>query len=185
MTQLNPIRSLFCIAAMSMICTTSMASAQVAPGLAEPPVKKVALDMGEDPGPVYTRLVKQWAETTRFAQNAAEVAVGKLELDMQSDPKLKKILTKNLIADLEQFFYELFISPETISALAKVYAQYFTLDELNELIQFYQSPLGQKLVKNNAELTLKTQQIGMNLLKEHEKGYMQIIAKYVQQGAAQ
>lgn len=137
------------------------------------------LDMGEDPGPVYTRLVKEWADTTRFAQNASEVAVGKLELDMQSDPELRKLLSKPLIADLQQFFYELFISPETVHALAKVYAQYFTLDELNELIQFYRSPLGKKLIKNNAELTLKTQQVGMELLKEHEKSYMKIIAKYV------
>lgn len=135
--------------------------------------------IGEDPGPVYTQMVAQWAQATNFAKNASDIAVAKLRLDMENDPKLKKIVTPALIADLEQFFYELFASRETTSDLAKLYAQYFTLDEMNELVKFYKTPLGVKLIKSNAELTLKSQQIGSNLFKKHENQYIKVLAKYL------
>lgn len=135
--------------------------------------------LGEDPGPVYTQVVLQWAKATNFAENAAEVIVGKFKLDMQNDPKMSKVLTPALIADLEQFFYELFLSPETIKDLARVYAQYFTIDDMQDLIKFYQSPVGQKFIKADSQLKLKTQKIGEALLKRHEKEYMLIIAKYI------
>lgn len=135
--------------------------------------------LGEDPGPVYVQIVKRWAEVTHFAQNAAQVSVSKLKIDLSNDPKLKNMVTTEFVTDLEQFFYELFASQETIVNLAKLYAQYFTLEEMQELINFYATPLGQKLVKNNTELMLKSQQIGMMLLKKHEKQYMEVVAKYI------
>jgi hypothetical protein len=136
--------------------------------------------IGEDPGPVYSQMVRQWVDVTRFAKNAAEVAAGKLKLDMQNDPRLQKIVTPAFIADLEQFFYELFISPETIKQLAALYAQYFTLDEMQELINFYKTPLGQKLIKSNSEIMLKSQKIGMNLLRKHQREYMEVVKKYIE-----
>lgn len=135
--------------------------------------------IGEDPGPIYTQVVRQWVDVTRFAKNAAEVAAGKLKLDMQNDPRLQKIVTPAFIADLEQFFYELFISPETIRQLAALYAQYFTLDEMQDLINFYKTPLGQKLIKSNSEIMLKSQKIGMNLLRKHQREYMEVVKKYI------
>lgn len=137
------------------------------------------INLGEDPGPVYTDVIRKWAAQTDFAKNAAEMAVGKLKLDMQKDPKLQKVMTPAMIADLQQYFYELFISAETMTNLAKVYSQYFTLDEMNDLIQFYKTPLGQKLVKFNAEITIKTQQIGINLYNNHRKRFMEVIAKHI------
>lgn len=135
--------------------------------------------IGEDPGPVYTHMVAQWAQATNFAKNASDVAVSKLKADMEKDPKLSKIISPALIADLEQFFYELFASRETTSELAKLYAQYFTLDEMNELVKFYKTPLGVKLIKSNAELTIKSQQIGANLFKKHENDYIRVLAKFL------
>jgi hypothetical protein len=135
--------------------------------------------IGEDPGPVYTQIVSQWAQATNFAKNASDVAVAKLKSDMEKDPKLAKIISPALIADLEQFFYELFASRETTTELAKLYSQYFNLDEMNELVKFYKTPLGVKLIKSNAELTIKSQQIGSNLFKKHESQYVRVLAKYL------
>lgn len=135
--------------------------------------------IGEDPGPLYTQLVTQWADATNFAKNASDAAVLKLKADMEKDPKLSKLVTPAFTADLEQFFYELFASRETTTELAKLYSQYFTLDEMNELVKFYKSPLGVKLVKHNMELTTKSQQIGANLFKRHENEYLKVLAKYL------
>lgn len=142
------------------------------------PEESKPLDMGEDPGPVYTRLMKEYADTIHFAQNESTIAVDRLQYDMQHNPKLQKLYSKNLIADLHQYFYEIFISPETIEALAKVYAEYYSLDELQALIDFYRSPLGQKMIKLTPDINLKTQKIAVDLLKAHERGYLEIMAKY-------
>lgn len=135
--------------------------------------------IGEDPGPLYTQAVTQWAEATNFAKNTSDAAVMKLKADMAKDPKLSKMVTSAFTADLEQFFYELFASRETMRELAKLYSQYFTLDEMIDLVIFYKSPLGIKLVKHNMELTTKSQQIGANLFKRHENEYLKVLAKYL------
>lgn len=156
-----------------------MAFAQAQGAQNNQPEQKPVQSIGEDPGPVYTQLVLKWAKTTNFAQNAAQVIVGKFKQEMQNDPKMKQVMTKEMLADLEQFFYELFLSPETIKQLAILYSQYFSLDDMSDLIKFYESPVGVKLIKADPELKLKTQQIGEILLKKHEKEYMAIVGKYL------
>lgn len=46
------------------------------------------------------------------------------------------------------------------SVLAPVYEKHFNLIELNQLVQFYQSPLGQKLVNTSPELMSETMDLG-------------------------
>ena len=41
---------------------------------------------------------------------------------------------------------------ELLDQFARVYAIYFTLEELTEIVAFYESPTGQKLAQANSEL---------------------------------
>jgi len=182
------INSLFILTALSLPLASSSSFAQAQTDLPqanvsakiEPPdFDAMSRAIGEDPGPVYTAKVKEWAQTTNFAKNAAEVAVGKLEMDMKSNPQLAKFVTVNFTSELEQFFYQLFVSQETMQDLARLYAQYFTLDEMQELIDFYRTPIGKKLTKTNPQIMLHSQQIGAKLLKKNERAYMEIIGKYL------
>lgn len=129
--------------------------------------------------PLYIYVMGQWAQTTDFAKDAADMIVKKLKLNMENDPKLKPILTDDFQADLKQFIYELFLSRQSLTLMANVYQQYFTIDEMQELLKFYKTPLGQKLVKLEPELTMKTQEVGVTLLKQNEKKYMEMLAKYI------
>ena len=56
------------------------------------------------------------------------------------------------------------------SVLAPIYEKHFNLIELNQLVNFYQSPLGQKLVRISPELLTESldlgQQWGMSLVPE-------------------
>lgn len=135
------------------------------------------IDMNE-PSPLYLVVMKQWAITTNYASDSATVIVQKLKLAMEADPEIKRIVTPAFIADLQQFIYELFISNDAIMSLAKVYSQYFTIDEMQDLLAFYNTPLGKKLVKAEPQLVIKTQEVGMNLLKKNQRAYMELIAKY-------
>lgn len=42
--------------------------------------------------------------------------------------------------------------PELLEALIPVYQKYYTLSDLDELIKFYESPIGQKSVNANAQM---------------------------------
>ena len=64
-----------------------------------------------------------------------------------------------------------------------LYKEYFTLEEIQELTRFYESPLGQKMSKTLPEMTVKamqsSQQLTMRIAQElvaelKEKGYMPV-----------
>jgi hypothetical protein len=135
----------------------------------------------ESPSADYVQLIRQWAEVTNFAKNAAEITVDKITHDLEKDPKYKKLNTRDLTSDLKQFFYELFNSQENMVNLAKVYSEYFTLNDMLELIKFYHSPLGQKMIHSHDAILVKSHEIGSELLKKHEQDYMRIVAKYIKQ----
>jgi hypothetical protein len=135
----------------------------------------------EAPSADYVQLIRQWAEITNFAKNAADVTVERITHDLEKDPKYKKLITSELTSDLRQFFYELFSSQENMVNLAKVYSQYYTLDDMLELIKFYNTPLGQKMIHSHEAIMTKSHEIGSDLLKKHEQDYMRIVAKYIKQ----
>ncbi len=133
----------------------------------------------EGPSPLYVQLMKVWAEETNFAENASEVSVNKFVYNLKKDPNVAKYITEALELDLKQFFYEIFISPDTMDKLAELYSEYYTLEELQELITFYKSPIGKKLVETNAQLAKQSQKIGDEILKEREQDYIELISKHI------
>lgn len=127
----------------------------------------------------YYQVMRQWAEVTNFAKNGAEIATNKLKMELLAEPKYQKIVSPEFMAEIEQFFYELFISQQMMIELTKLYSQYFTLDEMKQLIAFYKTPLGQKLVKTNSELMIKSQIISTELLRRNQKRYMEAVGKFI------
>jgi len=51
--------------------------------------------------------------------------------------------------------------------VAELYAETYTLDELNQLVNFYHTPLGQKMLTTLPELTRRSGQIGVEMAKAH------------------
>lgn len=146
-------------------------------------VSSASFAAAEAPSPLYLQVMKRWAKVTNFSENAAQVAVDKFEHDLKKDPKIAPYVTSTLLLDLQQFFYELFNAQDTMLALAGVYSEYYTIDELQSLIEFYETPVGKKLISTWAELTSKTQEIGDQLLKARERDYIEIIAKHIKKNA--
>lgn len=128
---------------------------------------------------VYLNTMREWAKVTNFAENAADTAVGKFKIDLQSDARYQKVLTPELISDLNQFFYEIFVSEETMSELAKIYSKYFTIDEMVGLINFAKSPLGKKMTKVTPDLNILTQKLGLDLVEKHEKEFIEVLSEHI------
>ena len=48
-----------------------------------------------------------------------------------------------------------------VDMLTPVYKKYMSLEDLNEMIKFYQTPIGQKFLKNNSQIMLESMQVGL------------------------
>ncbi len=138
-----------------------------------------SLQAQESPSPLYVQLMEVWAKETNFAENASDVSVDKFTHDLKNDPKVSAYITDELTLDLKQFFYEVFVSQDTMDKLAGIYSEYYTINELQELIAFYKSPIGKKLVVTNVQLANKSQKIGEEILKSRERDYIELISKHI------
>lgn len=68
---------------------------------------------------------------------------------------------------------------ELINKMIPVYQQHFNSADINGLLAFYRSPLGQKLVKTQPEIMQQGMQIGQQWGQEHAKA---MIADLTKQG---
>jgi len=64
---------------------------------------------------------------------------------------------------------ELFNVGEIIAKLIPVYDMYFTEEELRELLNFYQGPVGQKVLKVTPELTKEALKVTIQYFQEKAK----------------
>ncbi len=106
----------------------------------------------------YQAVVKQMF--TMFKQQYSDV-----ELDLWGD--LEKEFSKTSLNDLTEM-------------LVPVYSKYMTLEDLKELIKFYETPVGKKFAKNTPLIMQESMQIGQQWgmkvgqdfeKKMKEKGY--------------
>ena len=71
--------------------------------------------------------------------------------------------------------------PEILEGTAAVYARKFTADELSELLEFYETPLGQKLLAEQVAIMNETsqagQQIGIRIMTEAQSDIEQIMTE--------
>ncbi len=50
---------------------------------------------------------------------------------------------------------------ELYEKIARIYARHFTVDEMNKLIAFYETPVGRKFIQKMPEVMLESQKAGM------------------------
>ena len=90
-------------------------------------------------------------------------------------------MTAMLKLQLPQAPDEFGMYDKIIKAVIPVYKKYLTLDDLKEIIKFYETPVGKKLSEMNPKATAEilpiAQQIGMQTMQElmqkaQEKGYL-------------
>lgn len=77
------------------------------------------------------------------------------------DERLQKFMV-----DFDQKFRDSMPSSKVIDAVVPIYAKNFSLEEINGLIQFYESPLGQHVVQTMGQVSNDSQQVAVNIEKE-------------------
>jgi len=123
------------------------------------------------------------------AQTPASPATARTLLEtMQASAMMQLMATSMIDAQIQQApamapyrqvmlnWMAKYLSPEaTLPEIAKLYAAAFTEAELQELIKFYRTPTGQKLLSKQAELTQQAMQVTQQLAASHKDELMQMI----------
>jgi len=93
-----------------------------------------------------------------IAQMLDQIAPGLTQLAQQANPGKEKevaeVMTQFIVPKMKENL------PEALRQCAVVYADHFTEDELNQLIAFYQSPLGRKLVHEQPAMSRELSRFG-------------------------
>jgi len=84
-------------------------------------------------------------------------------------------------ADMTTFFNKYLPLTDFKDKFIKMYAQIFTEGELKQLITFYSSPLGKKLIDKTPEVMEKGALLQQQVINEHRSELYSIVAQYVNQ----
>lgn len=68
--------------------------------------------------------------------------------------------------------------------IAVVYAQTFTVDEMEDVISFFESPTGKKLVEKSPSLTQKGAQLGMNEAQNKQHLLLEKLTPFIEKHQA-
>lgn len=117
-----------------------------------------------------------------FAQDAAYKADAEKYMEVSGQMKAFDYMTEDIMlnvpeakrAEFKKEFEESL--KDFKSRMAEVYMEEFTHDEIKELIQLYDTPIGKKLYEKNKVLYDKGQQVGM----EWGAGLQGIMMKYME-----
>lgn len=85
-----------------------------------------------------------------------------LDQQIESSPEIAPY--RNL---LEEWVRDVFNSPDATTAFARVYAETFTERELRDMIAFYQTPTGQRMVAEQGAIAMAGSRIGEELAQAH------------------
>jgi uncharacterized protein len=73
---------------------------------------------------------------------------------------------EKFMVDFDQKFRSSVPSSKVIDGVVPIYAKNFTMEEIQGLIKFYESPLGQHVVKSMGQVSHDSQELAVNMEKE-------------------
>lgn len=100
-----------------------------------------------------------------FSQNEAYKTDALKLVKMQSEGQFEVMLKpfKSMVPaeNQEAFMKEVRATmPDLYKQIAEVYMEYYTHEEIKEILDFYESPIGQKVIEQTPKITEKSMTIG-------------------------
>ncbi|HRW29428.1 MAG TPA: DUF2059 domain-containing protein [Emcibacteraceae bacterium] len=133
------------------------------------------------------------AQADEMADAAAEKLLDILDVEKTMNQSMEQMLMMQVQSNpaLVQFsdilikFTNQYMSYESLKPdFIKIYTDAFTVDELNDLIKFYQSPTGQNVKNKIPELMQKGGEMGFQRLNDHSDELKALITERAEQIAA-
>ncbi len=113
-------------------------------------------------------------EAMQLSRSLRQTLSSTLEMQLKSNPQLLPV------RDVLESFLTKYLNYENLKQrYADLYLDVFTAEELKEMIAFYQTPLGRKIVSKGPELTVRAMKIGQNIVLEHSSELQEALAKAI------
>ena len=146
------------ISTMTAIMTRAKALLAVAVSAAMLAVAAPA--MAQEVAPEQLALARQYVDLTDRAAiyevTMVEIGVGTMRQIVQQNPTLSEEVNTTITKVLEEYKGR---KSELLDQFARVYAARFTMDELREIVAFYESPIGMKLSAANGDVNKDLQAV--------------------------
>ena len=127
-----------------------------------------------------------------FSQDSSKISSIKTLLEVTGSGKLGVQVVQNMFASYkqslpnvpEEFWNEFMkeVNPEVLTTMIiPIYDKYYSTEEINKMIEFYQTPLGKKVISTLPQIMQESMQAGQSWGKEvgekvinklKEKGYI-------------
>lgn len=120
----------------------------------------------------FTLQAQEMSSHEKAAESMLELANTKELMDRTLETMLEAQLQANpqlipMRSAMEAFFQKHISYESTKDALIALYIETFTEEELYDIIEFYKTPVGQKLIKEQPELAAKGMQIGQQRVMDN------------------
>jgi hypothetical protein len=116
--------------------------------------------MAQEVPPEQLALARKYVDLTDraaiFETTMVEIAIGTMRQIVQQNPEIVDQTDTAISKALEDFKAR---KSELLDQFARVYAIRFTIEELQQIVAFYESPTGQKLAQANLDVNTDLQRV--------------------------
>ena len=156
----------------AMLFTAGPAMAQTPPGaVPQKPASSAPVQPGQTAAapaekldPAKEAAIRHLLEITGEAKEGQNINAGMTD-------RVKEVMTRALPADQLPKFMDTFSQKFTASAppsavtdaVVKIYAQHFSLEDIQGITKFYESAMGQRMVKEMPDVARESQSVGMQM----------------------
>jgi len=116
--------------------------------------------MAQEVPPEQLALARKYVDLTDraavFETTMVEIAIGTMRQIVQQNPEISEQTDAAISKILEEYKGR---KGELLDQFARVYAVRFTIEELQEIVAFYESPTGMKLSLANTEANMDLQRV--------------------------
>ena len=130
----------------------------------------------------FAQMTKSMPDMIREMSAAAIKENAKLS-PAQKQAEIAKVETRipEVVSALEAFFRDPTLADDMAAAIVPLYARYFTAAEIDQIIAFYQTPVGAKMITTMPQLMVESMQISQQIMMPRMQ---KLMARYVPTPAA-
>lgn len=133
----------------------------------------------QQPSASHVAAVKELFRVMDLAKVTDQSIDVMLTAQIEANPQLKQF------EDVMRQFLAKYLSWENLETqMVQMYAEAFTEPEVRELIVFYQTPLGRKMVTRMPELMQKGAALGQSAVQDHLPELQEAIAKKMEESGS-
>jgi hypothetical protein len=158
-----------CFAAMPVMAQTSTAPPAKPVAKAPPPsrLEPVVTPLPERVDPAKDTAIRHLLDITQVSKMGDNISGGlSIQVRNLMKPNLPDDRLQKFMVEFDQKFRDSMPSAKVIDIIVPIYAKNFSMEEIQGLIQFYESPLGKHVVETLGQVSRDSQDAAISLERD-------------------